>query len=64
MDRKFKVTDTLQDAYIYYIKHYKKVNKKLYLNIAYEITKNISDMIIRESLEYKLPENYYRFITF
>lgn len=54
-ERKVKITSSLQDAYKLYINEYKDIDKKLYMNIAYDITKSISDMIIRESLEYKLP---------
>ena len=55
-ERKYKVTSTLQDAYKLYGEEYGKINKKLYLAIAYEILKTIATMIIKESLEYRIPE--------
>ena len=54
-ERKYKVTSTLQDSYDSYKEEFGEVNKKLYLAIAYEILKTISDKIIRESLEYRMP---------
>lgn len=54
-ERKFKVTATLQDAYKLYRKQFGEVNKATFLAIAYDIMLTVSDMIIRESLEYRIP---------
>lgn len=54
-ERKYKVTSTLQGAYTLYKEEYEDIDKSIYLDIAYDITAAISDMIIKESLEYRLP---------
>lgn len=54
-ERKIKITASLQDAYKTYRKTNKKLLKKEYLSICYDITETISDMIIRESFEYRMP---------
>lgn len=54
-ERKVKITSSLQDAYKLYKRDYKDINKRLYLDIAYDLMITISDMVIRESLEYKMP---------
>lgn len=54
-ERKVKVTASLQDAYKTYRTTNKKLRKREYLDVCYDITEVISDMIIRESLEFKLP---------
>jgi len=53
--RDIKITSSLQDAYKLYKKEYKDIDKRLYLDIAYELMITISNMIITESLEYKMP---------
>lgn len=54
-ERRYKVTSTLQDAYKTYNTSYEPINKKLYIAIAYDILKHISNMIITNSLEYRIP---------
>ena len=54
-ERKYKVTASLQDAYKMYKKDNPDIDKRLYLDVAYDISKTISDMIIRESFEYRIP---------
>lgn len=54
-ERKVKVSASLQDAYKMYKENGGKLFKKDYIAICYDITMNLSDMIIRNSLEYKLP---------
>ena len=54
-ERKYKITASLQDAYKAYRKENITFNKRQYLDIAYDIMETLSDMIIKESLEYKLP---------
>lgn len=54
-ERDIKITSSLQDSYKLYKREYKDIDKRLYLDIAYELMITISDMVIRESLEYKLP---------
>jgi hypothetical protein len=53
--RDIKITSSLQDAYKLYKKEYKDIDKRLYLDIAYELMMTISNMIITESLEYRMP---------
>lgn len=55
-ERDYKVTASLQDAYKLYKELYSGLPKNEYLAIAYDINKTLSDAIIRESLEYRLPE--------
>lgn len=56
-ERDYKVTASLQDAYKLYKDLYNNIkDKNEYLAIAYEINKVIADMIITQSLEYRLPE--------
>lgn len=54
-ERDYKITSSLQDAYKVYVRDYGKIDKKQFLAVSYDITKTISDMIIRESLEYRMP---------
>ncbi len=54
-ERKYKVTASLQDAYKVYRRNHKKFRKREYLDICYDITEGISDMMIRDSFEYKIP---------
>ena len=53
--REYKITASLQDAYKLYKVGNKKFTKRQYLDICYDITESISDMIITDSLEYKIP---------
>ena len=55
-ERDYKVTASLQDAFKVYKELYPSITKDKYLAIAYDINKALSDAIIRESLEYRLPE--------
>lgn len=56
-ERDYKVTASLHDAYKVYKKLYKDIkDRRKFLDIAYDINKCLSDMIIRDSLEYRLPE--------
>lgn len=54
-ERKFKITASLQDAYKVYRQKNTKLKKRQYLDICYDITATISDMMIKDSFEYKLP---------
>lgn len=54
-ERKYKITASVQDSYKVYKELKGKLPRKLYLKIAYELLEIISDMIIRQSLEYKIP---------
>ena len=54
-ERDIKISASLQDSYKAYREGKGLLNKKQYLSICYDITQLLSDMIIRESLEYKLP---------
>lgn len=55
-ERRIEITHSLGDAYKHYKKVYKgKLSEKQYKNIAYELNKTISDMIVRESFEYRIP---------
>ena len=56
-ERKIKITSGIGDAYEHY-KHKKVVcdiDKKTYVDLVYTINKKISDNIIKNSLEFKLP---------
>lgn len=55
-ERDYKVTASLHDAYKVYKKLHFGIDRRQFLDIAYDINKTISDMIIKESLEYRLPE--------
>jgi len=55
-ERKIKITNSVQDAFKLYKEEYGKISKKLYLAVAYELMKNVSNMIIKESFEYRIPE--------
>jgi len=55
-ERRVKITASLQDAYKLYKQEYGDIDKSLYLNIIYDINRVISNKIIKESLEYRLPE--------
>lgn len=54
-ERKYKITSSLQGAFKMYKEDNPGIKRSLYLAVAYDITKAIADMIIRESFEYRLP---------
>jgi hypothetical protein len=58
-ERKYKVTKTISDIVRAYKKEMKssdsKIDDKTIKGILYELNKTISDLIIRESFEYKIP---------
>jgi len=54
-ERKYKVTSSLQGAYEMFKEDNPDIAKRLYLDVAYDITQTISDMIIRESFEFRIP---------
>lgn len=55
-ERRIKVTHTIRNSYKFYKKNYENpVSERKYKDIAYDINKVISDLIIRDSFEYRLP---------
>lgn len=55
-ERRIKVTDTLNDAYLFYKKNTKDpMSEREFKEIAYGLNKIISDLIITESFEYRIP---------
>lgn len=55
-ERRIKITHSIADAYKFYRNIYKgKLTKKQYTQVAYEINRKISTLIIKESFEYKIP---------
>lgn len=55
-ERRIKVTHSIKDTFKFYKKNYNNpVDAKKYKDIAYDLNKAISDMIIRESFEYRIP---------
>jgi len=55
-ERRIKITHSIEDCYKFYKKNYNgKLDKSKYKSIAYKINKAISDLIIRESFEYRIP---------
>jgi len=44
-ERKIKITSSLQDAYKLYKREYKDIDKRLYLDIAYELMSTVKDYI-------------------
>lgn len=55
-ERRIKVTHGINDCYKYYRENYPSpLDPKTYKQIAYDINKEISNLIIKESFEYRIP---------
>lgn len=56
-EREVKITKATNDLYKFYKEKYGKnaLDEKLYKTLLYELNKNISDLIIRNSFEYRIP---------
>lgn len=55
-ERRIQITDTINDAYTFYKKNSEEpISRKEFKRIAYAFNKTLSDMIIRESFEYRVP---------
>ena len=56
-ERKYKVTKTISDIWNYYkmLNPDSELNQKIFKEILYELNRTISELIIKESFEYKIP---------
>ena len=55
-DRRNKVDNNMQDLWEYYKSNYSKpVDKKTYVKVCYLFNQMVSDAIVKESFEFKMP---------
>lgn len=55
-ERKNKVDNNMQTLWEYYKKNYNNpVEKKVYTKVCYTFNKMVSDAIVKESFEFKMP---------